>query len=63
MSSSKKTLITTKVKQNKDDEVVLTRYDQNLDSCIEKGYSNDAFKGDEMTDNALETGTIDEGID
>ena len=71
MSPTKKRAITTKVngdkagkkKENKDDEVVLTRYDHNVDGFLENGFSNVAFEGDGMSDIALDINTLHEGID
>ena len=71
MSPTKKRAITTKVngdkagkkKENKDDEVVLTRYDHNVNGFFENGCSNVLFEGDGMSDIALDINTLHEGID
>ena len=70
MSLSKKKTITLKSngekdgtsKKDKEDEVVLTRYDHNVACCYENGYSNAAFEGNGITDIALGTGTLNKYI-
>ena len=65
MSPSKKKTITIKSngekdgtsKKDKDDEVVLTRYDHTVDCFYENCYSNAAFEGNGITEIALGTGT------
>ena len=70
MSPSKKKTITIKSngekdgtsKKDKDDEVVLTRYDHTVDCFYENCYSNAAFEGNGITDIALGTGTLNKYI-
>ena len=70
MSLTKKKTITLKSngekdgtsKKDKEDEVVLTRYDHNVACCYENGYSNAAFEGNGITDIASGTGTLNKYI-
>ena len=46
-------------RKSKDDEVVLTKSDNNQDSHIESGYFNGAYEDDEPKTDDFKTGRID----